>query len=116
MRTNLKKYTFTAHASLWLTRLQINACNMNYTHVFLLYVYNLSLVMRKPEICLCKNKGADQLRSNCETDQRFCFRYMDSTLPLLSKSEISSISCTDRFVLDLVRNPEDRFSHVAAHL
>ena len=31
-----------------------------------------------------KNKGADQLRSNCEADQRLCFRYTDSTIPVLS--------------------------------
>ena len=29
------------------------------------------------------NKGAGQLRSNCEADQRLCFRYTDSTIPLL---------------------------------
>ena len=46
--------------------------------------------MRKPDFCLCENKGADQLRSNCEADQRLCFRYTDSTLSLLIKSEISS--------------------------
>ena len=46
--------------------------------------------MGKPTICLGENKGADQLRSNCEADQRLCFRYSDSTIPLLLKSEISS--------------------------
>ena len=46
--------------------------------------------MRKPDFCLCKNKGADQLRSNCEADQRLCFRYTDSAISLLLKSEISS--------------------------
>ena len=46
--------------------------------------------MRKPDFCLCENKGANQLRSNCEADQRLCFRYTDSTIPLLPKSEISS--------------------------
>ena len=46
--------------------------------------------MRKPDFCLCENKGADQLRSNCEADQRLCFRYTDSTLSLLIKSQISS--------------------------
>ena len=44
----------------------------------------------KPTICIGENKGADQLRSNCEADQRLCFRYSDSTVPLLFKSEISS--------------------------
>ena len=40
-----------------------------------------------------RNKGTDQLRSNREADQRLCFRYMDSTIPLhvLSKSKISSL-------------------------
>ena len=55
--------------------------------------------MRKPTICICENKAADQLRSNCEADQRLCFRYTDSTLPLLLKSEISGFqpaSVTDQ--------------------
>ena len=51
---------------------------------------NMSRVMRKPTFCICENKDADQLRSNGEADQRICFRYTDSTIPLLSKSEISS--------------------------
>ena len=45
--------------------------------------------MGKPTICLGENKGADQLRGNREADQRLCFRYSDSTIPLLLKSEIS---------------------------
>ena len=48
--------------------------------------------MRKADFCICENKDADQLRGNREADQRLCFRYMDSTIPLLSKSEISSLS------------------------
>ena len=47
--------------------------------------------MRKPAFCICENKGTDQLRGNRETDQRLCFRYMDSTAPLLPKSEFSSL-------------------------
>ena len=38
--------------------------------------------MRKPTICICENKDADQLRGNREADQRLCFRYIDSTIPL----------------------------------
>ena len=30
----------------------------------------------KKTICICENKDADQLRSNCEADQRLCFRYI----------------------------------------
>ena len=52
---------------------------------------HLSLVMRKPAFCNCENKDADQLRGNREADQRLCFRYTDSTIPLLPKSEISSL-------------------------
>ena len=51
---------------------------------------SLSRIVRKPDFCLCKNKGADQLRSKCEADQRLCFRYTDSTIHLPLKSEISS--------------------------
>ena len=50
----------------------------------------MSRLMGKPTVCIGENKGADQLRSNCEADQRLCFRYSDSTIPLLLKSEISS--------------------------
>ena len=42
----------------------------------------MSRVMRKPTFCKCINKDADQ---------RLCFRYIDSTIPLLSNSEISSL-------------------------
>ena len=44
--------------------------------------------MRKPTFCTCENKDADQLRGNCKADQRLCFRYIDSTIPVLSKCEI----------------------------
>ena len=45
----------------------------------------------KPAFCICENKNADQLCGNREADQRLCFRYIDSTIPLLPKSEISSL-------------------------
>ena len=50
-----------------------------------------SLVVRKPAFCIIENKDADQLRGNREADQRLCFRYSDSTIPLLSKSKISRL-------------------------
>ena len=65
--------------------------NLLHVSVDLLWRSHMSLVMRKPVFCICKNKDADQLRGNREADQRLCFRYMDSTIPLLSKSEISSL-------------------------
>ena len=77
--------------------------------------------MRKPAFCKCENNDADQLRGNREADQRLCFRYIDSTMPLLSKSEILKFlvnfcGSTARFVSALVGNPEDRFSHNEAHI
>ena len=47
--------------------------------------------MRKPAFCICQNKDPDQLRGNREANQGLCFRYTDSTIPLLPKSEISSL-------------------------
>ena len=54
-------------------------------------IYYMSREVRKPDFCICENKDADQLRGNREADQRLCFRHLDSTIPLLSKSEISSL-------------------------
>ena len=54
--------------------------------------------MRKPAFCICQNKDADQLRSNCAADRRLCFRYIDSTIPPLPKSEISSLYPSSVFV------------------
>ena len=50
----------------------------------------MSRLMGKSTICKCENKDADQLRGNRDPDQRLCFRYTDSAIPLLSKSKISS--------------------------
>ena len=47
--------------------------------------------MGKPAFCICKNKDADQLLSNCEADQRLCYHFIDSTIPLLPKCEISNL-------------------------
>ena len=53
---------------------------------------NMSCFMRKPTFCICENKGADQLHSNCKADQCLCFPYTDSTIPLLSKPKFP-VSC-----------------------
>ena len=71
--------------------------------------------MTKPTFYICENKDADQIRGNLEADQCLCFRYTDSTIPLLPKDENSILlailcGCTDWFVSDLVGNPEDRLS------
>ena len=77
--------------------------------------------MRKQDFCLCKNKGADQHCSHCKADQRLCFRYTDSTISLLFKSEISSVwpaSVTVQVGLCQTWSeiPKPYFSRVAAHL
>ena len=56
--------------------------------------------MRKPAFCICENKVADQLRGKI-ADQRLCFRYIhvDSTIPLLPKSEFSSLQPSSVVVL-----------------
>ena len=46
---------------------------------------------KKTTICIGKNKGTDQLCIKCGAYQCLCFFYMDSTIPLLSKSKISSL-------------------------
>ena len=52
--------------------------------------------MGKPTICIGKNKGADQLRSNCEADQRLLYLY--------PKFQFLACfcDCTAWFVTDLV--------------
>ena len=86
--------------------------------------------MRKTAFYICENRlftyaktkmHADQLSSNCAADQRLCFPYMESTIPLLPKSETSSLKLSSvvvqpGFVSDLVGNPEDRFSYNEAHM
>ena len=47
--------------------------------------------MGKSGFFICENKDADQLHGNCEADQRLCFRYMDSAIPVLPKYEITSL-------------------------
>ena len=76
---------------------------------------DLCRVVRKRDYYLSENKGAYQLRSNWEADQRLCFRYTDSTI-LLHFNVLACFSdCTGRFVSDLTGIPEDRFSRVPAH-
>ena len=44
----------------------------------------------KTNVLHMQNKDADQLRGNREADQGLCICYIDCTIPLLSKSKISS--------------------------
>ena len=68
----------------------ITLCDAWKTAVPAALIY-MSGVVRKPAFCIWENKGADQLRGNREADQRLCFRYMDSTIPLLPTSKISHL-------------------------
>ena len=69
------------------TQIRGSYTHTNTRHLALSY---MSHCMGKPTICICENKDADQLRGNREADQRLCFRYTDSTIPFLHKSEIST--------------------------
>ena len=75
---------------------------------------------KKTGFCLCENKDADQLCGNPEADQGLCFRYTDSTIPLLPKSKISSLYPSSVAVQSVCvgpgRKPQDRFSHKEAHI
>ena len=70
--------------------------------IFSAYHY-LHHVMRKPALCICESKAADQLRGSNEGKFK----------PLASFCCSHSTAC---FVSELVRNPEDRFSLDVAHL
>ena len=52
------------------------------------HMHYLSRIMRKPAFCICEKKNA----GNRTADQRRCIRCIDSTIPLLPKSELSSLS------------------------
>ena len=52
-------------------------------------VMHLSPVIRIPAFCICENRDADH--SNCTGDQRLCFRHIGSTIPVLLKTEVSSL-------------------------
>ena len=54
---------------------------------FVVY-FNIIHLMRKPEFCICENKGPDQLRTSLAADQGRCFYCFDSIIPLICKSEI----------------------------
>ena len=80
-------------------------------------LFEVSLVMKKPALCICENKGADKLCSNRTADQRLSFRYIDSIAQIQNFTPLP-IFCgyTSRFVSKLVGNPGDRFSSNEAHL
>ena len=56
--------------------------SVTYVSLMVGSVYYLSRVMSKPAFCICKNKGADQLRDKRATDQHLCFCFIDSAILL----------------------------------
>ena len=76
--------------------------------------------MRKPTICICENKGADQLHSNCEADQHLCFRCSESTIPLFLNPKFQASSYLlwlySSVCVGPVRKPCSWFSHEAAQI
>ena len=106
---------------------EVKTIFLNFKIILEILYYYLSGIMRK-------NTG------NRAADQRLCFRYIDSTIPLLPKSTVYHgrkalnqtnkqnfliqhfktlvifCGCTVRFVSDLVRNPEDMFSRNADYI
>ena len=74
--------------------------------------------MRKPTICICENKDADQLHRNGEADQCLCFRYTVHFLLFLNPKfqASSSFLCLYRSVcVRPVRKPR-WFSHDVAQI
>ena len=64
---------------------------------------------RENRFCLCES---------CTADQRLCFHYSDSAIHLIQNFKLPAhfCDCTDWFVSDLVGNPEDWVSCIAAQL
>ena len=72
--------------------------------------------MRKPALCICENKCVDQLHGDCAADQCLCFCNIDGTIPLVPKSEISSLLPSSLAIQPSLCNLENRFSHDADQL
>ena len=74
--------------------------------------------MRKPAFCIyTKNKDADQLRGNREADQRLCFRYTESIIPLLPKSNFKSLALFSKVCVGPGRKPRKPvFSHHGSYI
>ena len=100
---------YTDSNSGWWPILCIQVCQMNGG-------YELTRVMRKTAFFICENKDAVQIRGHREADQRLCFSYTDSTIPLLPISEISPSHLLWLYSPVRVGTPEDRLSHNEAQL
>ena len=75
----------------------------------------MNCLMGKSDFCICKNKDADQLRSNCTTDKRLCFPYtiVQSLYFLNPKFQASSHLHFVSFCFIFAYRPSKQFfSHV----
>ena len=72
--------------------------------------------MRKPAFCICENKGG--VTAKLISTFVFATQIVQSLYLLNRNFESLAIfcACTAQFVSDLVGNPEDGFSHDAAHI
>ena len=76
----------------------------------------MSRVMRNRLFAYAKTETQNSFAVNVKLISPFCFRYIDSTIPLLpiyQNFKPLAIFCgsTALFVSDLFGNPEDQFSH-----
>ena len=82
--------------------------------------HEMNRLMRKPTICICENKGADQLRGNREADHAFVFatRIVHFLFFLNPKFQASSLLlCLYSSVcIGPVWKPHCWFSHEAAQM
>ena len=73
------RFSFCAKKVLLLYQKRFSSCVKTDFLITLRIGSYLSHLVRKPTICICENKDADQLRGNREADQRLCFRYGEYT-------------------------------------
>ena len=64
----------------------------------------MSHIIKIPAVCICENKGADQLHGNRAAHQRLCFHQTNSTIPQNFKPIAIFCDCAAWFVSDLVGN------------
>ena len=76
--------------------------------------------MRKPVYAIYEQQRRRSACGSAQSDQRLCFRWLDSIISLLSISKISSlylasVAAQAGWSLPWSQTPEDRFSRDDAH-
>ena len=84
-------------------------------------IKDLSRAMRNASYVICEQQRRRSACASAQSDQRLCFRYLDSVMSLVSVTKISSLmlaSVAEQASLSLTwsETPEDAFSHDKAHL